>query len=70
MPFGRFFAFNLVGGCTWVFGLTYLGYFFGRTEIVRKNFGLVVIAIIGISLLPMAFEILRAWRGSKRPRVA
>jgi len=70
MPFGRFFAFNLVGGCTWVFGLTYLGYFFGRTEMVRKNFGLVVIAIIGISLLPMAFEILRAWRGSKRPRVA
>jgi len=66
MPYARFFAFNLVGGCAWVFGLTYLGYFFGGTELVRKNFGLVVIAIIAISLLPMAFELLRAWRQSRR----
>ena len=67
MPFGRFFAFNLVGGAAWVAGLTYLGYFFGRTELVRKNFGLVVIAIIALSLLPMAVELLRAWRNSRRP---
>ena len=70
MPFGRFFAFNLAGGVTWVFGLTYLGYFFGRTEIVKKNFGLVVIAIIAISLLPMAVELLRAWRNSRRAPAA
>ena len=66
MPYGRFFAFNLIGGCTWVFGLTYLGYFFGGTQLVRNNFGLVVVAIIGISVLPMAIELLRAWGRSRR----
>jgi len=66
MPKCRFFVFNLVGGCAWVFGLTYLGYFFGGTALVKKNFSLVVLAIIAISLLPMAVELLRAWRGSRR----
>jgi membrane-associated protein len=62
MSYGRFFAFNLVGGCAWTALLTYLGYFFGGTELVRRNFSLVVVAIIVISLLPMAVEALRALR--------
>jgi membrane-associated protein len=68
MPYRRFFLYNLVGGCAWIGALTYLGYFFGGTELVRKNFGLVVIAIIAISLLPMAIELARA--GLRRPRAS
>ena len=65
MPFGRFFAFNLLGGCAWIYLLTYLGFFFGGTELVRKNFSLVVVAIIVISVLPILFEWVRVARSSK-----
>jgi len=69
MPYARFFAFNLIGGAAWIYLLTYLGYFFGGTELVRKNFSLVIIAIIVISVLPMVFEATRAWlqSASRRP---
>jgi len=65
MSFSRFFIFNLVGGVAWIVGLTYLGYFFGGTALVQKNFSLVVLAIIIISLLPICFEMLHAWRSSQ-----
>lgn len=60
MTFARFFIFNLIGGVSWICLLTYLGFFFGGTEIVRKNFSLVVVAIIVISLLPIAVELVRS----------
>ena len=66
MSWPRFFGFNLAGGCAWIYLLTYLGYFFGGTELVRKNFGLVIAAIIVISVLPIAVEALRGWRASRR----
>jgi membrane-associated protein len=66
MPYARFFSFNLLGGAVWIYLLTYLGYFFGGTELVRKNFSLVIVAIIVISVLPIGFELLRAWRDSRR----
>jgi membrane-associated protein len=66
MPYARFFGFNLLGGVVWIYLLTYLGYFFGGTELVKKNFGLVIVAIIVISLLPIAVEMLRAWRDAQR----
>ena len=66
MSWARFFAFNLVGGAVWIYLLTYLGYFFGGTELVRKNFSLVIVAIIVISVLPILFEAARAWRQSRR----
>jgi membrane-associated protein len=66
MSYPRFFAFNLAGGCAWIGLLTYLGYFFGGIEIVRRNFSLVVLAIIVISVLPIFFEGARAWAASRR----
>ena len=67
MSYPRFFAFNLAGGVAWIYLLTYLGYFFGGLDVVRKNFGLVVIAIILVSLLPVAIEALRAFQAGRRP---
>lgn len=66
MSVARFGAFNLIGGAAWVYLLTYLGFFFGGTEIVRKNFSLVVVAIIVISVLPIAIEVIRGWLESRR----
>ena len=57
----QYFAFyNIVGAILWVCSLTLAGYFFGGLPIVKNNFGLVVIAIIIISILPAVIEILRA----------
>lgn len=67
MTFSRFFLFNLIGGATWIYLLTYLGYFFGGLPFVKENFSFVVIAIIVISVLPIGFEALRSWRGSSPP---
>jgi membrane-associated protein len=65
MSYRNFFRYNVIGGIAWVTGLTLLGYFFGNLEFVRKNFEIVIFGIIGISLLPMIIEILRAKLASK-----
>jgi membrane-associated protein len=65
MSYRNFFRYNVIGGIAWVSGLTLLGYFFGNMEFVRKNFEIVIFGIIGISLLPMVIEILRAKLSSK-----
>lgn len=60
MPYSRFLGFNVVGGVTWVGLFTAAGYRFGLMPGVKKNFHLVIIAIIVISLIPAVVEIVRA----------
>lgn len=59
MKFQRFMTFNVLGAALWVGLIVPLGYLFADSEIVKKRFDLVVIAIIFISILPMLIEILR-----------
>lgn len=59
MTYSRFMTFNVAGALLWMGLLLPAGYFFGNMEIVKKNFGLVVIAIIVISILPAVIEILK-----------
>ncbi len=65
MSYGYFITYNFVGGITWVAIFTFLGYFFGQLEFVQKNFELVIIAIILISVLPMVFEWLKSRNEAK-----
>jgi membrane-associated protein len=64
MTYGTFIAYNVIGGVAWVAICVFAGYFFGNIPIVKKNFSLVVLAIIGISVLPLAWE----WWKARRPR--
>ena len=66
MSYRRFFAFNFIGGTAWACALVYLGYFFGGMEMVKRNFSLVIVAIIVISLIPIAVELIRARLESRR----
>src|SRR5688572_17530701 len=66
MNFFRFWLFNIVGAIAWVVICVVAGYYFGGFEIVKKNFELVIIAIIVISVLPMVVEFWRARRAAKR----
>ena len=65
MHYGRFIRYNIIGALMWVGLLTYAGYFFGELPAVKNNFGLVVIGIIAVSVLPMAVEIAKAKWGKK-----
>lgn len=60
MKYGRFLAYNVVGGILWVTLATLSGYFFGNLPFVKENFSLVVLAIVVISILPAVWEYLQA----------
>lgn len=53
MKYTRFIKYNLLGGFLWVTICILSGYFFGNIEFVKKNFSLVIVAIILISLMPI-----------------
>ncbi|MBC8003018.1 MAG: DedA family protein [Opitutaceae bacterium] len=59
MSYARFMSFNVIGGIVWVLSFTLLGYFFGNREVVKKNFSLVILLIIVVSLLPAVYEFIR-----------
>ena len=62
MSYGRFIGFSAGGGAFWVTAGLFSGYLFGNVPFVRKNFSLVILAIVAVSLLPALIELLRARR--------
>ncbi len=66
MEYSRFLMFNIVGAFLWVSLFIFGGYFFGNIPIVRRNFEVVILVIIAISVLPMLFETIRAKRKGKK----
>jgi membrane-associated protein len=60
MDRGRFALFNIAGGALWVISLIYAGYFFGNIPWVKRNLGLVIVAIIVASILPGVVAYLRS----------
>ncbi len=67
MTYLRFISYCVAGAFLWVVGLSTLGYLFGNIPIVRKNFSVVILAIIIISTLPAIIE---WWRHRRASRVA
>ena len=59
MSFPKFTAYNVAGGVLWVGLLLFGGDWFGQLEFVKTHFGIVELAIIFISVLPMVIEFLR-----------
>jgi membrane-associated protein len=66
MTYSKFIFYNVVGALMWVPICLLAGYFFGNLPFVQKNFELVLIGIIIVSLLPAVFEITREWLASRR----
>lgn len=59
MTYWRFITYNIVGGVVWICFFVLGGYYFGNLPFVKRNFTLVIIAIIIISVLPGVFEYIR-----------
>lgn len=70
MRYRRFAAFNVVGAMAWVTAFTVLGYAFGNLPVVKKYFQLVVIGIIVLSVVPIAWELVRARREARAAKAA
>jgi membrane-associated protein len=70
MSYARFLVYNVVGGLLWVAVCVFGGYFFGNLPFVRKNFSLVILAIIVVSILPAVVEYLRHRLGARRAQPA
>jgi membrane-associated protein len=62
MSYSRFILYNVVGGVAWVGLLTFSGYFFAQNDFVKEHFSVVVVVIVAISVLPLAWEFVRARR--------
>lgn len=66
MAYGRFLAYNVLGGVVWVSLFVWLGYGFGNIPAVKERFTLVIFGIIGVSVLPVALELVRGWKSRRR----
>lgn len=68
MTYSRFMFYNVTGGVAWIVGFILAGYFFGNIPVVKKNFSLVILVIIILSVMPAVIEILREWLKRRRAK--
>jgi len=64
MPFARFATFSIAGGIFWVVSVSTAGYFFGNIPIVKRNFEVVILAVVAISVIPAVVHTLKSRRTS------
>lgn len=65
MSYAKFALYNVAGAALWIGTILYAGYFFGTIDIVKRNFSIVVMVIIVVSLLPVLFEVVRSRREAR-----
>jgi membrane-associated protein len=68
MTYRTFIVNSLTADVLWVGICVGAGYLFGNVPVVKENFELVVIGIVGVSLIPMAVELLKHRSAASRPR--
>ncbi len=59
MSYRRFLLFCIIGNLLWVNIFSFAGYFFGNIPFVKKNFSIVVLAIIFISFIPPVYAFMK-----------
>jgi membrane-associated protein len=67
MRYGTFLLYNVAGALLWILSLVVGGYLFGNIPVVRRNFSLVIFAIVILSILPGIIEV---WRQRGRAGTA
>ncbi len=60
MSYRTFVAYNVIGGTLWGVSVTVIGYFLGQVDFVAAHIELILILIVAVSVLPIAFELMRA----------
>jgi membrane-associated protein len=65
MNYRTFVTFNVIGGALWALGVTLLGYFLGQVEFIEQNLEVAILAVVAISVMPIAIEL---WKARKEKR--
>ena len=60
MDLRTFAIYNVTGGASWVLSCLLAGFYFGQLPFVRDHFSAVVLGIVFVSVLPLAWEFVRA----------
>jgi membrane-associated protein len=69
MPYGNYLRYSLGGGLVWISLGIGAGYVFGNIPAVQDNFTLVLVAIVGISLLPALIKYWQHRHNSRQPQL-
>jgi membrane-associated protein len=70
MDLRTFSLYNVSGGACWILSCLLAGHTFGQLAFVRDHFSAVVLAIVAISVAPLAWELMRARRGASAGHAA
>ncbi|HNM99051.1 MAG TPA: DedA family protein [Turneriella sp.] len=62
MRYREFALYNVIGGIFWISSMTLAGFAFGNLEFVRRNFSVVVLGIVILSVMSMIIEYVRIRR--------
>lgn len=65
MYYPRFLFFSVLGSILWIGLFVTAGYLFGNIPVVKRNFTLVILVIIFLSILPALIEVARERLGRK-----
>jgi membrane-associated protein len=67
----RFLLWSFVGAVFWVLSITLLGFFLGtRIPWLRDNIDLAILAILALSVIPVAYEWIKHRRNGRRAKAA
>ena len=65
MSMRRFVTYSAIGGVAWAAGVTLLGYFLGHVSFVANHIEVMLVAIVAVSLIPIAVEVRRARQANR-----
>ncbi|MBO0920152.1 VTT domain-containing protein [Cellulomonas sp. zg-ZUI222] len=65
MHYRHFVSYNVIGALLWGVGVTLLGYWLGNFSFIKNNIEALLILIVGVSVLPVVFELWKARRKEK-----
>ncbi len=68
MDYRIYTTYTVIGGVLWATGVTLVGYALGNVEFVAEHIELILLAIVAVSVLPIAFELLRGYRANRAVR--
>jgi membrane-associated protein len=68
MDYRIYTTYTVIGGVVWAVGVTLVGYALGGVDFVAENITVILLSIVAVSVLPIAFEVLRSRRASRVQR--
>ena len=66
MSYGHFLRYNAIGAFLWGVGVTLLGYWLGRFDVVKNNIEIALVLVVAVSLIPIVVEWLKHRMGARR----